>query len=122
MDIRPVSTASASGAAVPAPAVANAAPPQKPVAEPAVAVSLIQQPSAVPDAEQVKKAVQDINSMMKSMSNKIEFSIDEDSKEQVVKVVDAETGDVIRQIPSEEALEISKALDRVQGLLLRQTA
>ena len=33
-------------------------------------------------------------------------------------VKDSQTGDVIRQIPSEEALRISKHLDRLTGLLL----
>lgn len=122
MDIRPTATASATGAAGPAPMQAASVPPQKPAVSPTVAEALVQQPGAIPDADQVKKAVQDINSFMSAMSNKIEFTVDEDSKEQIVKVVDAETGDVIRQIPTEEALEISKALDRVQGLLLRQTA
>ncbi|GIZ52696.1 flagellar protein FlaG [Noviherbaspirillum aridicola] len=121
MDIRPVGTGNAAGAA-PAPILPGTAPAQKPAADPTIAGALVQQPGGVPDAEQVKKAVQDINSAMKAMSNKIEFSVDAESKEPIVRVRDAETGDVIRQIPTEEALEISKALDRVQGLLLRQTA
>jgi len=33
-------------------------------------------------------------------------------------VKDSQTGDVIRQIPSEEALRISKHLDRLTGLML----
>jgi len=40
----------------------------------------------------------------------------------VVKVVDLETKEVIRQIPSPEVLEIAKAVDQLQGLLIRQKA
>jgi flagellar protein FlaG len=40
----------------------------------------------------------------------LRFRIDAESKEVVVSVVDAETGDVLRQIPSEEALAIAKSL------------
>jgi len=40
----------------------------------------------------------------------------------VVRVLDDATKEVIRQIPSEEALEIAKALDKLQGVLLRQEA
>ncbi|HEX7633662.1 MAG TPA: flagellar protein FlaG, partial [Noviherbaspirillum sp.] len=45
-----------------------------------------------------------------------------DTDRPVVKVVDQQTKTVIRQIPTEETLEIAKALDRVQGLLIRQKA
>jgi flagellar protein FlaG len=37
-------------------------------------------------------------------------------------VVDKDTNEVIRQMPSREALEIAKALDKLQSLLARQTA
>ncbi|MGI4841988.1 MAG: flagellar protein FlaG [Janthinobacterium lividum] len=75
-----------------------------------------------PDAQAVGQAVDSINQAMKSLSNRIEFSIDDDSKRQVVKVIDPDTKEVIRQMPSEEALAIAKALDRLQGLLIKQQA
>ena len=50
------------------------------------------------------------------------FSIDEDTERTVVKVVDAATDEVIRQIPSEEVLAIAKALDKLQGVLIQQKA
>ena len=40
----------------------------------------------------------------------------------VVKVIDKDSNKVIRQIPSEEVLQISKALDKLQGLLVKQQA
>ena len=70
----------------------------------------------------LSKAVENINQTMRAMSQELEFTIDDDSKRLVVKVVDQQTGDVIRQMPSAEALEIAKALDRLQGLLIRQQA
>ena len=39
-----------------------------------------------------------------------------------MKVVDASTDEVIRQIPSEEIISIAKALDKLQGLLVEQKA
>ena len=54
------------------------------------------------------------------VASDIEFSIDEDSGQTVVKVIDRATKEVLRQIPSEEMLELAKALDKLQGLLLRQ--
>ncbi len=78
--------------------------------------------TAEPSRADVSKAVDNINQAMRSLSQGLEFSIDDDSKRMVVKVVDQQTGDVIRQVPTVEALEIAKALDRVQGLLIRQQA
>lgn len=125
MDIRFVPTSSqaatlASDAA--ATGAARQAPLQTFSVAPTVPGSLVQQPSSTTSPDQVKKALEDINTAMQSLSSNLEFSLDEDSDQPIVKVVDSATGDVIRQIPSKEALEIAKALDKVQGLLLRQQA
>lgn len=104
------------------PAAADPALALKTVAASVEAASSVQQPVAVPDMEQVKQAVQNLNKMIKALSPDLEFSIDEDSNRTIVKVVDQQTQEVIRQFPTKEALEIAKALDRVQGLLIRQKA
>lgn len=75
-----------------------------------------------PQLGEVTEAVGTINKTMKALSNSLEFSIDADSKRPVVKVIDPDTKEVIRQMPSAEALEIAKALDRLQGLLIKQQA
>jgi len=56
------------------------------------------------------------------VANNLEFSVDRDTERVVVKVVDKETHEVVKQFPSEEALAISKALDKLQGLMVKQTA
>jgi flagellar protein FlaG len=94
----------------------------KPAAAPLDTINAVQQSAAIPNLNQVAEAVQNINKTMKELSQNLEFSIDTDSKQTVVKVVDQQTHEVIRQMPSAEALEIAKALDRVQGLLIRQKA
>jgi flagellar protein FlaG len=86
-------------------------------AEPAAAA-----PVAEPSPAVLNKAIENINNSMRALSQGLEFSIDDDSKRLIVKVVDQQTKEVIRQMPSAEALEIAKALDRVQGLLIRQQA
>lgn len=85
-------------------------------------VNAIQQAAKAPSMEQVNEAVKQLNNAMKVMSQGLEFSVDHDVHKVVVKVVDQQTQEVLRQMPSEEALEIAKALDRVQGLLIRQKA
>ncbi|MFB9246294.1 flagellar protein FlaG [Massilia antarctica] len=78
--------------------------------------------AAEPDPREVSKVVGEINLAMQAMSRNIEFSIDTDSQRTVVKIIDQTTKEVIRQMPTAEALEIGKALEKVQGLLIRQTA
>ena len=82
----------------------------------------IERNTETPALEKVKQAVQNINKSLQSMSRDLEFSVDSDSNRTIVKVVDSTTKEVIRQIPSQEAIEISKALDTVRGLLIKQQA
>ena len=58
-------------------------------------------------------AVKQLNSYVQSINRNLEFNIDKDSGQTVVKVIDSETDELIRQIPNEEALSIAKQLDQV---------
>ncbi|TXI93619.1 MAG: flagellar protein FlaG [Burkholderiaceae bacterium] len=71
---------------------------------------------------QVSEAVDAINKVIRGSSQNLEFTVDDAEGNIVVKVVDQQTKEVLRQIPSEEALEIAKSLDKLQGLLIRQVA
>ncbi|WP_340674596.1 flagellar protein FlaG [Paraperlucidibaca sp.] len=53
---------------------------------------------------------------------KLEFSIDEDSGRNVVKVIDSDSGDVIRQFPSEEVLKLSSVAKSGKGGLFAEEA
>jgi flagellar protein FlaG len=77
---------------------------------------------AEPDHATLTQAVEKLNTALRGMSQGLEFSIDQDTKRTVVKVIDQQTKEVIRQVPTQEVLEISKAIDRAQGLLIRQQA
>ena len=71
----------------------------------------------------LQSAVDSINKAMKQSNSNIEFSIDKDTKQTVIKVVESRTGEVIRQFPSEEILAISRAIGSSKhGLLLKQQA
>ena len=52
----------------------------------------------------------------------LRFSIDEDTGKTIIKVVDTHTDEVIRQFPTEQAIEIARTLDKVQGLLFNDKA
>ncbi|OGS78645.1 MAG: hypothetical protein A2Z94_00395 [Gallionellales bacterium GWA2_55_18] len=76
-----------------------------------------------PTVAQLKNMVDNINNILKQNNNTLEFNMDADTKKLTVKLVDMETGDVIRQFPSEDMLAISRSIERFQqGLLLNQKA
>lgn len=98
--------------AKPQEAAAGAAPavrPDEPAAEPVGPV-------------QTHAAVREINHALKVLSTSLHFEIDQDSRETVVKVVDRDSGEVLRQIPSEATLQIARSLDRMAGHLINQHA
>lgn len=71
---------------------------------------------------QVREAVDKIERVVSPAAQDLRFSIDDETGITVVKLIDTETQTVLRQIPTEEVLEISKALDKLQGLLVRNKA
>ena len=76
-----------------------------------------------PTTAQLQSAVEAINKTLKQSSRNLEFSVDTDTKKLMVKLIDTETGDVLRQFPSEEMMAISRSIDRLQqGILLKQKA
>ena len=71
--------------------------------------------------------VSQINDHMQSINRNLQFSVDEDSEQQsgsaiIVKVIDADTDEVVRQIPSEEVLNVRHAIAELRGLLLETKA
>lgn len=78
-----------------------------------------------PSAEQLKQATDTINQVMRqsNQSLEFEFSVDTDTKQPVIRVVDTKTGELIRQIPSEATLAIAHSIDQFQkSILLNQKA
>jgi flagellar protein FlaG len=71
---------------------------------------------------ELQAAVEKIQEFVSKAASDINFSIDEDSGRTVVKVIDRTTKDVIRQMPSQEMLDLAQAMDKLQGLLIKQKA
>jgi flagellar protein FlaG len=67
-------------------------------------------------------ALKRINNVLQVRAPGLEFSVDDDSARAIVKVIDTNTNEVIRQMPSKEALEIAKALEHLDSLLIRDKA
>lgn len=69
------------------------------------------------DMEEVKSAVENLEQLLSSnsSSNSLKFAIEKDIDQVVVKVMDAETDEVIKQFPSEEAISLSKTLEKIRA-------
>ena len=78
--------------------------------------------NAQPSDSESRRAVETLNKFLASTNNAIEFSLDQDTGQTLVKIVDTDTQVVIRQIPTEQAVEISKDLSKLQGLLVKAKA
>ncbi len=60
----------------------------------------------------ISSAVDNLNQYVQTIRRELEFSIDENSGRTVIKVLDAETKEVIRQIPPEEVVSLSRNLSK----------
>jgi flagellar protein FlaG len=63
-----------------------------------------------PTAEDLQHVVQQLERYLESSRTGLEFRVDRDLNRVVVSVVDPRDGTVLRQMPSEEALRIARAL------------
>ena len=86
-----------------------------------------QTPEAVEQSPEVKHdqlqtAVSDLQDFVQSVRRDINFNLDEESGRVVVNVTEAASGDVIRQLPSEEALRLSENLSEIRSLLFEAKA
>jgi flagellar protein FlaG len=87
----------------------------RPAAVPAQAVQ-------APSAASLMDAVARTRTAVREVASSLEFSVDGDTGKTVVRVVDASTQELIRQIPSEEMLSIARNMDRFEGLLIKSKA
>jgi len=62
----------------------------------------------------LETAIEDVESFIQMQNRNLAFSIDEDTDRAVVTVRDSDSGDVIRQIPSEEVLALAERIQNLQ--------
>jgi flagellar protein FlaG len=79
----------------------------------------MQRPGYAPSAADV---VSELNDVAKVLQTNLQFSVDEKTKRIVVKVLDADTQKVIRQIPPEDVMKMSARIQELLGILFDQTA
>jgi len=71
----------------------------------------------IKSTENLTEIVVKVNGFVKSFSTKISFDVDNESEQSIITVSDKETGKIIRQIPPEEILRLSKMMDEISGII-----
>ena len=77
---------------------------------------------SVDKAEAIGNTVASLREFAQSIQRDLSFRVDDSSGRIVVEVRDQSSGDVIRQSPSEEALQLLKHLEEARSLMLKTTA
>lgn len=67
---------------------------------------------------ELDKSIEQIQVMMDLRQRSVQFTTDNESGTNVVKVVDGKSGDVIRQMPAEELLSFMRNLTRMMGTFI----
>jgi flagellar protein FlaG len=73
------------------------------------------------DAE-MQEVLKEVQDRLDMMGTNLQFAMDKVAEEIVVKVTDKQSGELIRQIPSEDMIKLRKKLEELTGLLFEGTA
>ena len=85
-------------------------------------VAPVESVSAEPTRVQLERAVAQANQQMNAVAPSLQFEIDPETREVIIRLVDKQDQRVLRQVPSAEMLAIARALERMHTLLVRTRA
>ena len=71
--------------------------------------------------EELSNVVTEMNSVAQNLQRNLLFSVDENTGGTFVKVVDKETDETVREIPSKEIREIKARLEEVAGMIFNKS-
>lgn len=71
-------------------------------------------------AEEIRKDLDVINTQLKMMNRSIQFSIDDATHDIVVKVIDKESGKVIKELPPESSIRLREHMAEISGLIVEE--
>ncbi len=76
-------------------------------------------------AEELRKNLQEavtrLNDQMQSKGRDLSFSVDETIDRTIITVKNLQTGEVVRQIPTEEVVRLAHSIEDMKGLLFNET-
>jgi flagellar protein FlaG len=78
--------------------------------------------ASAPVPVDISKAVEQIQGYLKDSGKNLSVTFDDSADRYVTRVVSSDTGEVVRVIPSEEVLEVARAINEQLGGLVNQRA
>lgn len=76
-----------------------------------------------PAPDELNSLVKEMQRKVASLSSDLQFSVDQDTGKNIVRVTDRASKKIVWQFPSEDALQVTRALDQYQkGLMLNRQA
>jgi flagellar protein FlaG len=78
--------------------------------------------SSQPSTQQLEQAAENLNKHVQNLQRDLHFSINDDTGETVIRVVDSASQKTIRTIPSDEFLSMTQQLNQSVGMLLNAQA
>ncbi len=88
---------------------------------PSPAVKPVEKKDPAVSAEQAKQLTDELNTYMNDLQTNLGFSFREDLKNQIiVEIKNRQTDDIVKQIPTEELLQIKEKMIELTGLLFDQ--
>jgi flagellar protein FlaG len=76
----------------------------------------------VQDEQPLNDVVSELNSLVRELHRELHFSVDDESGDTIIKVVDRETDEVVRQIPSEDVVRLRQRLQEAAGAIFQDSA
>jgi len=70
----------------------------------------------------IERSIDTLNDLMAKGQRSLNFSVDNSSDQVVVRVVDTNTDEVIRQIPNEESIRLAEYIDGLVGVIFNKNA
>jgi flagellar protein FlaG len=71
--------------------------------------------------DEVRESVKDVNEIVDKVKEGLSFQIHEDTEKIMVKVVDLNTDEVIKELPPEEMLDLQARIHEMVGILIDET-
>jgi flagellar protein FlaG len=93
------------------------------VEQPVVQAAPRQQPAAPPvTIPKIESVTRQIDSFLRSINKSLQFRVDQATGQMIVTIRDDETGEVIRQVPGEDAVRIAQRIEDTLSAMLDEKA
>ena len=91
-----------------------------PVVQMQVAVNTDKQATTEDKLKNIKAALSQLNQQMVNSNQHLGFELNDHIKGPVITVLNTQTGEVVRKIPSEEVLRVAQSIDSLKGVIFNK--